>query len=267
MTTQFGNYRFVEQIAEGGFGKTFKAEHIELGTPVCIKHSKKISPKAKRTLFEEAKTIWDLRHFGIPVVRDVIEMDDGSVAMVMSYISGPTISEIRYNKHYKKDGIDPIHVAWIIDRLLNILKYLHFNGVVHGDIKPQNVIVQPRDHTIVLVDYGLSTVNPDENTKTKGYTKFFASPEQMNRKPPIPESDFYSLGMLMIYMLGGDVEKINVPAKTPSAMCEFIKSLIRIDPFARPTWQKEDLCSTISDVRTRDFGSDRSNMAPLKIED
>ena len=260
----FGNYKVVKKIAEGGFGVTYKAEHIRLGTPVCIKYASRISKKDKKTLLDEAKMIWDLRHFGIPAVRDVFETSEGHVAMVMSYIPGPTLADIR-KKSDHEDGIDPEHVGWITDRLLNILKYLHLHGVVHGDIKPQNIIIQPRDHTIVLVDYGLSDFMPLPDSKTKGYTPYFAAPEQIERNPLIPETDFYSLGMTMIYALGGDVEKIKVPGNTPKAMCEFIKKLIKIEPLSRPSWSDEDLCDSIRQVRVDDFGRDMSGLKPLKI--
>ncbi|MBI2124876.1 hypothetical protein HYT92_03735 [Candidatus Pacearchaeota archaeon] len=65
-----GNYRVLELIGEGGFGKTYKGEHIMLKEPVCIKHAAYISQNDERILIEEAKTMWDLRHYGIPAMRD-----------------------------------------------------------------------------------------------------------------------------------------------------------------------------------------------------
>jgi len=258
-----GDYEIVKKLAEGGFGITYLARHVELKTNVCIKHALNISREDTEFLYEEARAIWDLRHYGIPAMRGSIKMPDGSVALVMSYIPGPTLSEIREN-NYKK-GIDPEHVAWIIERNLNILKYLHMNGVVHGDVKPQNMIIQPESHTVVLVDYGLAKVRPSATDGAKGYTPYFASPEQRDGKVILPESDFYSLGMTAVFALGGDVEIVKVPGHTPAPLCDFIKRLIRREVLSRPNWQKEDLCETIKKVRHDSFGRSASSMKPMKI--
>lgn len=258
-----GEYRILDKIAEGGFGVTYRAEHVETSMPVCIKHANRISSEDEALLLNEAKAMWDLRHFGIPAVRGILRMPDGSVALVMSYVPGPTLAEI-VKKHYS-NGIDAEHVAWIVDRILNILKYLHYHGVIHGDVKPQNVIIQPEDHTVVLVDYGLSLVKPRRNTGAKGYTEYFAAPEQMEGKTPVPETDFYGLGMTMIFALGGDMEHVKVPGDTPDGMCGFLKSLIRRDPLSRPNW-KDEIDDQFRDIREEDFGRRASGMKPLKLK-
>ncbi len=258
-----GEYKVLEKIAEGGFGTTYKAEHLTLGTQVCIKHAHEVGPEDEALLLEEARIIWDLRHFSIPAIRDILRMPDGSLALVMSYIPGPTLTQVIEKM---EDGIEPEHVAWITQRILNVLKYLHYHGVVHGDVKPQNVIIQPENHTVVLVDYGLSTLRPNRKSEAKGYTPYFAAPEQKEGKPPIAQMDLYGLGMTMIYALGGDVEHVKVPGHTPDAMCGFIKDLIRLDPNRRPdVWQKVDLCDTIEEVRKADFGRSASAMKPFKL--
>ncbi len=259
-----GGYRILEQIAEGGFGTTYKAEHVVSGCLVCIKHASNISASDEELLMSEAKSCWDLRHWGIPCVRDILQMPDGSFALVMSYVPGPTLAQILDRKEYK-NGLEPEHVAWISERILNILKYLHFNGVVHGDVKPQNIIIQPESHTVVLVDYGLSAVRPSRKTGAKGYTPLFAAPEQEKGGVLLPEADFYGLGMTMIFALGGDIEYVKVPAGTPDHLCWFIKKLIKREVLARPNWRSEDLCETIQEVRRKDFGRTMSSMKPLKI--
>lgn len=253
-----GEYLITEKIAEGGFGTTYKGEHVKLGMPVCIKHANNISKSDEELLIEEAKSIWDLRHYSIPVIRDILKLEDGSVALVMSYIEGLTIAQIME----KKKHLDPEHISWITSRVLNVLKYLHFNGVVHGDIKPQNIIVQPHSHQIVLVDYGLATIRPQSTSTNKGYTPIFAAPEQIEGKPLVPETDFYGLGTTMIYCLGGDVEQRRVPENTPDAMCKFIKKLIPLEVLSRPNW-KEDLCNTYATVREECFGRRESGMKKL----
>ena len=182
-----GDYKILELIAEGGFGKTYKGEHVTLKTPVCIKHASNISPQDEEILIEEAKAIWDLRHYAIPAVRNILKLEDGSLALIMSYIPGPTIEKIIE----KNTKIDPENVCWITERILNALMYLHYHGVVHGDVKPQNIIVQPESHQLTLVDYGLSLIRPTRDSEVKGYTPYFASPEQEQGLTLLPESDFW----------------------------------------------------------------------------
>lgn len=253
-------YKVQELIAEGGFGKTYKGEHIVLKTPVCIKHASSVSPQDEALLLEEAKAIWDLRHYSIPAMRDVLRLTDGSLALVMSYVPGPTLQEV-----IEKKVLDSEHVAWITERILNALKYMHFHGIVHGDIKPGNIIVQPTSHTVVIVDYGLSLIRPGKGSMSKGYTPFFAAPEQLTGETLVPETDFYGLGMTMIACLGGDVEHKKVPSHTTPELCELVRRLIRRDVLARPNWESEDLCATIQKVREKDFGRRSSNMKPLPI--
>lgn len=255
-----GNYHVLELIAEGGFGKTYRAEHLESKLPVCIKRGDEVSPQDEEILLQEAASIWDLRHYGIPAMRDVVRLEDKSLALVMSYVPGPTLEKIVE----KNGGLDPEHVAWIAERTLNILMYLHFNGVIHGDVKPQNIIIQPEEHQIVLVDYGLSLTRPTKDTSNKGYTPYFAPPEQENGAGTlIPESDLFGLGMVMIHALGGDIERRKVPASVPDKLCNFIKRLIVYDVLSRPHWQKENLFETIRDLRIDVFGRRHSNMKPL----
>lgn len=262
---RIGNYRIIEKIATGGFGTTYKGEHILLREPVCIKHRAEVSPEIEQILIDEAKAMWDLRHFGIPSVRDFVRLDDGSIALVMSYIPGPTLLQI-----IEKNGpMDPEHVAWITQRILNTLMYMHIHGVVQGDLNPRNIIIQPVDHTVVIVDYGLSMIRPKKTDGAKGYTESFSSPEQLEGKVIIPESDLYSLGMTMIFALTGDlkpVERREIPKTTPYPLRSFIERLIELHPHDRPrVWKEENLCTAMERVREQAFGRTNSAMKPLSI--
>lgn len=256
---KIGPYLLIKTLAEGGFGKTYLAEHTTLKTQVCLKHAHRISVEDTLLLQEEARNIWDLRHFGIPAIRDILTLEDDSVVLVMSYIPGPTLAEL-IDKHSR---IDPEHVAWITERVLNILKYIHYHGVVHGDVKPANIIVQPESHTVVLVDYGLSAFRPKKGVINKGYTPTYAAPEQIKGSALLPETDFYGLGLTLIDALGGSAANKCVPEYVPEHLCEFIKKLIRQDVLARPHWQKEDLIESLQVVRMKDFGRKASGMKAL----
>jgi serine/threonine protein kinase len=256
-----GQYRIFERIAEGGFGYTYKGEHILLKEPVCIKHCSKLDLAANQILLEETKALWDLRHFALPTMRDLLELEDGRLALVMSYIPGETLETRVQGLDKEGKRMKAEEVAWIADRSLNALMYLHYHGVIHGDIKPPNIIMQLDNHMIVLVDFGLALVMPTENSTNKGYQEHYSSPEQISGSTLIPESDLYSLGMTMIYALSGSHEHVmakEVPANVPEPLCKFIKRLIVRNPLSRPNWDKEDLCDTIRKVRLEAFGREHS---------
>jgi len=259
--TVVGNYRFIGRIAEGGFGTTYLAEHLVAGEKVCIKHCHQVSAILDQILIEEAKAIWDLRHYSLPVMRDFLRMDDGSLALVMSYVPGENIEQIVQST----GRMDPEDVAWIVERALNALMYLHYHGVIHGDIKPSNIIVQKETHQVVLVDFGLSAVKPSHDSTPKGYTVEFAPPEQLQRLNLVPQSDLYSLGLTMLYALGGSLEavkRMEVPTDVPEPLCAFMKRLLVRSVMGRPIWQKENLCKTIVQVRQDSFGRTSSGMSP-----
>lgn len=260
-----GNYRIVSKIAEGGFGVTYKAEHRVAKEPVCLKQGFLHSPAHETILLEEAKAIWNLGHYCLPHMKDLLRMEDGSLVLVMSYVPGPTLEQLVQ----KVGALDAENVAWIADRVLNTLQFLHFEGVIHGDIKPQNIIVDAKKHRISLVDFGLTCIRPTASTKPKGYTEQFAPPEQMEEKPLLPESDLFSLGKTLVYALSGtydSVARLSVPADTPGPLCKFIRRLVVRDPLGRPNWSQEDLTESFRKVRQQSFGRIHTDMKKIAGE-
>jgi serine/threonine protein kinase len=259
-----GDYRLLKEIAEGGFGTTYLGEHILTEQPVCLKHCHNVDPEFNEILLQETIAMWDLRHFSIPAVRNIIKLEDGRYMLIMSYIPGLTLEQV-----VNKIGPIPVeHVAWITERVLNALKYIHYHGVIHGDIKPQNIIIQNPTHTISIVDFGLSMVKPSARSDNKGYTALMSPPEQLKGSVLVPESDLYSLGVTMIYALSGDIQAVkhrSVPNYVPDELCSFIRRLIVRDVNSRPKWGMggKDLCDEIKEVRLKCFGKGSTSLAPI----
>ncbi|QQG45224.1 MAG: protein kinase [Candidatus Sungiibacteriota bacterium] len=265
-----GEYRILAKIAEGGFGCTYKAEHMTIGEPVCIKHCHNLDPFDEAILIEEAKAMWDLRHYSVPAVRGLLRMPDGKLALVMSYIPGPTLTQLVEKLSENSRRLDPEHVAWVTERVLNALRYIHYQGIVHGDLKPHNIIVEPDKHLASVVDFGLSKIKPKAKSGSKGYTEFFSAPEVIAGGTILPEADMYSLGMTMIYALSGDPDCLlrkEVPTNTPLPMQKFIKKLIVRDPLSRPKWPSSpnemDLWDEFLEIRRESFGRSRSSLKPI----
>ncbi|MFA6089436.1 MAG: serine/threonine-protein kinase [Candidatus Woesearchaeota archaeon] len=242
---KIGNYEILKQIGEGGFAKTYLAKHVFLDEEACIKQNINVTKSDGDLLRREAKMMWNLNHHSLPSVKDFISLKDGSFAIAMSYAKGNDLEQIVKNK----GPIHPEDVCWITQRLLQALHYIHAKGTIHSDIKPQNIIVQPKEHNVVLIDYGLSALRPKGDTTPIGYTQAFAAPELLEGKPPIPESDLYGVGLTMMYALGGDPVSKSYPKNIDGKIKEFCDELVKYDPMQRPNWEKVDLIKKLSDMR------------------
>ena len=254
-----GSYEIVRQIGEGGFGRTYEVKHKILGTKACLKQNIHVSPEDTDILLREARVLWDIHHYSLPTLRDFYECNDGSYALVMSFVEGKTLDAIVEDKAKKGKALHPENVCWITQRSLNALQYLHYHGIIHGDVKPLNIIINTKEHNAILVDYGLASVKPKADTRQEGYTPAFVPPEILDGKPPVPESDLYSLGATMIYALGGNPIGKTYPKHVPDELQKFFDNLVLHEPKNRPKWEDTDLIKELSDLRQKVFGRRQSS--------
>ena len=249
--TRIGQYEVIKRIGEGGFGHVYQAEHVLLGEKACIKQNKNQSKEDADMLKAEARLLWNLSDYhSIPASKDLIQVSENELVMVMGFIDGQTLEDIVK----EKGPVHPEDASWMIERLLGALRYCYCEGVVHSDVKPQNVFIEARKHDIKLIDFGLAAYKPNGRSRAKGYTKKFAAPELMLGTPPIPETDLYGAGMCVLYAMGGDIDKKAFPKSVPKELAEFWDRLLRRDPVQRPKWEDEDLIQTLSDIRQKVFG-------------
>ena len=247
------HYEITDEIAEGGFARIFKARHKLLDEPACVKINKEPRPEDVELLRAEAKLLWQLGEYhSIPNAKDFYILERHRAALVMSWIEGKTLDDL-----VARNGrMHPEDASWILERLLGALYYAHANGVVHSDVKPGNVIVEPKKRDIKLIDWGLSVYRPTSTTRPVGSTPAYAAPELAGGTPPIPETDIYGAGMVLLYALGGEAAVLSktFPADAPKLLAEFGSSLIRYDPRERPNWEKMNLVERLSDIRQEAFG-------------
>ena len=146
------HYRIVRKLGSGGMGEVFLAEDTTLGRKVAIKMLPERSvgsDLARQRLINEAKAAAALDHPNICAIHEVGEEDD-CVFIVMQYIDGESLAE-RIGQH----ALAPADVVDIGIQAAQALEAAHAAGVIHRDIKPQNIIVTPRGQLKVL-DFGLA---------------------------------------------------------------------------------------------------------------
>lgn len=245
-----GSYKLLNKISEGSFGRTYLGKHISLNTDVCIKEEIGFHAtgdvRYKDWFREEAKLLFDINHPLLPHCKDYFESPDQ--IMVMSFIPGDSLDKV-----VAKNGfIDDEHICWILTRCIDALSYLHHKKkIVHCDIKPQNIILNTKEHDASIVDLGLCSVAPVAQTKPKGGSQFFMPPEFESGKPPIPASDIYSLGKVAIYLSGGNVATGSSKIVDPLRI--LINKMIRQDPLARQQ-NVVEISEEILDIRKRVWG-------------
>ncbi|MEB3214840.1 MAG: FHA domain-containing serine/threonine-protein kinase [Nostocales cyanobacterium 94392] len=209
-----GRYKVLQILAEGGFGQTYICSDIHLpGKPKCVlKHLKTTSTsrsalEAARRLFQkEADTLQQLgNHDQIPRLLAYFE-DNNQFYLVQELIEGHSFSR----ELPKGTKLSQSQVIAILTEILSILQFVHNQGVIHRDIKPDNLIRRTSDHKLVLIDFGAikqvrsqtATNTGQQNVTLVVGTRGYMPSEQIRRLPR-PSSDIYALGMIAIQALTG----------------------------------------------------------------
>ncbi len=238
-----GPYEVVRPLGEGGFARTFEARHVVLGETACLKVGRRAEDDP--LLLREGRILWGLHHPALPTLRDAFRTEDGALALAIRFVEGRTL-----------DAVAPIDAAAairLLGRLLKGLRVLHHRGIVHADVKPRNIIVEPDGHGAVLVDFGLAAVRPTASTRPLGRTEVFAAPETEAGGPPLPESDLYGLALSFLHALGGDVVGRVLPAGVPDPLLRFLAALSVRDVARRPRWDRNDPIAWLARIR-REIG-------------
>ncbi|MGH3135218.1 MAG: Stk1 family PASTA domain-containing Ser/Thr kinase [Gaiellaceae bacterium] len=199
-----GRYRISRKLGGGGMADVYLAEDQELGRRVAIKmlHGRYANDEQFVERFRrEATHAAGLSHPNIVSIFDRGEAD-GSYFIVMEYVEGRTLKEL-----IRSRGPCPIPVAIAYTRqILAGLRYAHRNGVIHRDIKPHNVIVDP-EGVIKVTDFGIARAGASQMTEEGAIigTAQYLSPEQARGAPVDQTSDLYSTGIVLFELLTGEV--------------------------------------------------------------
>lgn len=195
-------YRLDAQIAKGGMSTVFRGQDLRLGRSVAVKvmdDRYADDPVFSRRFVREAQSMAQLHHPNIVDVFDFNSTAD-SAYLVMELIEGGTLRELLAER-----GPMPPHAAAQVMRgLLTGLSVAHHQGLIHRDIKPDNVLID-KDHRIKLTDFGLVRAASESERTTDNIvgTVSYLAPEQVNGQPLSPSSDVYSAGVLLFEVLTG----------------------------------------------------------------
>jgi serine/threonine protein kinase len=206
-----GSYRVLELLGKGGMGYVFRAEHVKLGREVALKllRSDYASRRdAVTRFFQEARTVNRVRHRNIVDVTDFVELDDGTTYIVMELLTGTSLG------HWAQTGVDLPRAIAVLIQICDGLGAAHQVGVVHRDLKPDNVVVVPTPdgaELVKLLDFGVAKLlnrdDEDVGFQTAAGsvigTPAYMSPEQAGGMVIDARSDIYSLGAIMYELFCG----------------------------------------------------------------
>jgi len=269
--TTVGRFVISKRLGAGGMGQVYGAEDTTLKRFVAIK---RMSPQANSTevdrkrLLKEAQRASALNHPSIGAMYDVVE-HGGELWLVMEYVEGETL------RHRLKQPISREDFFAIATQCCEGLQAAHEKGIIHGDIKPENIMITPGNRVKIL-DFGVArrawNSNPNDATKSMetmtatGGTPAYMAPEVLLQQPDDGRSDLFSLGLVFYEMLGGDqpfqsdslattvarIVHLQPPELTnvPGRLTAIIKRSMAKDPEAR----YPDAAALLDDLRRVEQG-------------
>ncbi|MGO9166361.1 MAG: serine/threonine-protein kinase, partial [Candidatus Sulfotelmatobacter sp.] len=235
--------RFSFQTAihgSGGFAKVIHGKDNALDRDVAVKVLSPLLDQANESDRErfrrEARTLAKMSHPNIPSIYDV-DFEDEKFLIIFQFIEGTTLRQI-----ISDTGAVPITQARVwFHQLASALDHAHKLGIIHRDVKPENIIITPNKESAYLVDFGIAISAEDGRKLTKsGYvvgTLGYMSPEQHAGEPVDERADVYSLGVTLYETLAGhplahgSYEPLSNSNETiPPAMDDLINACIDAKP-------------------------------------
>ncbi len=181
----------------------------------------------------------------LPVVLDELRTTQGQQGTVFAWIrglDGPTLTQ-RF-----PTGLPQRHALWIMRRALSALGYAHSRGVLHGNLEPAHLIVEPQAHNVHVVDWCWSVVEPARTGQSfRVDNPRFSPPEVAAGLPPLPSSDLFSLARCVIALLGGDPVSHAIPDRVHPRFAKMLRFFLKDSARQRPQdawemyWQLDGL--------------------------
>ena len=252
-----GSYRVEKAIGRGGMGQVFLASHCVLPRQAAIKimHSELSNqPGLATRMVQEASILENIRHPGLVRVYECNVLADHRPYIVMEYVPGETLTE----RLERARVMAWREVAALLGSVADVLAAVHLRGVVHRDLKPDNLILTPTDPDFPLrvIDWGVARLGAVGRLTMEGMTPgtpIYMSPEQAAGQHIAAPCDMYSLGVIAYEMLCGEppfdgttltevvckhlaslpkplTERCNAPAE----LCELVHRMLDKDPSRRP---------------------------------
>lgn len=269
-----GRYQIDQHIGSGAMADVYKATDTEIHRVVAIKILKEsqLSEDCNQNLFlNEVKAAGRLIHPNIVTVHDV-GVYENKPFIVMEYVEGETLS----SRLEREDDFSLLDVINICSQLVSALAYAHESGVVHRDVKPDNILCSPCGTTVKLADFGVAYRADKGSDEVTDFNTLLGTPRYMSPEQALGDeldgrSDLFSFGSILYELLSGQKafnsstvtgvisqitsespELLNkFPSEVPKGIQHILTKLLEKEPSKRPqsghevlevlTWEKEAL--------------------------
>ena len=215
-----GNYRVVEQLGRGGMAAVYKAYQPSLERYVAIKviHEQLVAQDEQffKRFHREAKVVASLHHPNIVPVFD-FGVEGDIPYMVMEYLEGRSLKAELRELSGRGETLSPQEILRIVSDVAGAVDYAYRQGIVHHDLKPDNVMLTTKGETI-LTDFGIAKIAGGTQVTMSGAvmgTPTYMSPKQGTGERGDQRSDVYSLGVILYEMVTG---RVPFEADTPLAV-------------------------------------------------
>ena len=195
-----GRYSLDRELGRGGMGIVYLANEVDLDRPVAIKllpPERAANQRQKARFLQEARTSAKLSHPNIIPIHAVDEVGD-FVFFAMAYVDGETLSD-RVRTH---GPLPPSEAARVLREVAWALAHAHAHGVVHRDVKPDNILLEHGSGRALVADFGIAAAEESNAGEISG-TPEFMSPEQALGKPVDARSDLYAFGVTAYFAISG----------------------------------------------------------------
>jgi predicted Ser/Thr protein kinase len=207
-----GRYQILARIGQGGMGKVYKVKHTHLSRTFALKiisNQVAETDEARELFYREARFASAMSHPNITSVVDFGEDEKVGMFMVMELVEGEALNRILF----REKQMTPRRACDIILQLAESLHYIHKQGVVHCDIKTENILISEEEHegkrnktVIKLLDFGLArSLTASRASTSLSGTPHYVAPERIRGEPASPASDVYGVGILLYELLTGQV--------------------------------------------------------------
>src|SRR5881409_4320553 len=199
-----GRYSLERELGRGGMGIVYLAREVRLDRPVAIKllpPSKATDPKLRERFLREARTAAKLSHPNVIPIHAVEEIGE-FVFFAMAYVEGETLTE----RVRRRGPLPPSEGARVLRDVAWALAYAHGQGVIHRDVKPDNILLEQATGRVLVADFGIASVVAGAGALSTGEvigTPEFMSPEQALGEAVDARSDLYSLGIVGYFAFSG----------------------------------------------------------------
>jgi serine/threonine protein kinase len=200
-----GRYQVLKELGRGGMGIVFQAHDKQLNEQVAIKILSPLlsnDPEALERLKREVSAARRITHSNVIRIHDIAEIN-GLHYVSMEYFPGISLKD-----HIKRTGALSLMQAYnIASQICDGLDAAHRQGVIHRDLKTQNIIIHPNNH-IKIIDFGLARTSHMEGMTATGLimgTPEYMAPEQVSGKKVDERADIYSLGIILYELFTGKV--------------------------------------------------------------